>query len=215
MLLSDMQTLCRDALGEDVAQYWTDAMLIRAINGAMREVYAEIVQSNKGFFETTTIISSAVDTELYTFPTGCWKINMVERSDLSPKVNILPIDLTEKNRYSRDRVGFSPGRERYFISGNKIGIAPVPDSTSYQYTVWYVPTPTLLSGASDTLPTEFLDLHHEVIVWGALIRLAMRDRELYKLWEPNYSRLWALLKTDTQNRQVQAPMQTIDGDADF
>lgn len=215
MTLLELRTMVRDLLGEPTAAYWTDAMITNFINRAALEVYAEVAQSGKGFFETSANITAVVNQELYTLPTGLWKINLVERSDLTPKINVLPIDIVEKNRYSKDRIGFSPGRERYFLSGNSLGIAPTPDTTAAIYKVWYIPTMTVMALDADTLPTEFRDLHHDVIVWGALLRASMRDRELYRMWEPNFQRLWLLLKSDTSARQTQAPMQIIDMDADF
>ena len=213
MLISDILTFIRNKLGEPTAAFWSDVELTVDINSAAKEVYAEVLQSVKGFFETSTTISTVVGTETYQLPTGCWKINLIERTDMNPPVNLMPIDIVEKNRFYRDSIGYASGYERYWISGNYIGIAPIPDSV-VTYKIWYVPTLANMT-SGQTLPAEFTDLHHEVICWGALLRATMKDRELYKMWEPNFLRLWALLKADCQNRQLQEPKQIIDSDIDY
>lgn len=215
MNLGQVRTYVRTQLAEDVAAFWSDTMLNSLINGSYLEVYNEVVLAGKGHFETNVTVNYVVDQELYPFANPIDKITLVERIDTKPYYNLLPIDLTQKNFYQNYGVGYPNAQERYFITGNSIGIAPIPQTgNSGIIRIWGVNAPVLLSGDSDTFPAELTALNQEVIAQGAIWRASRRDRENLAIYAEDFKRLWQLLKASVNARQTQAPAQIIDGDPD-
>lgn len=213
----ETRTRVRDLLNEPSPGNWSNDQLNRHINSAFLEVFAEISQSNEGFFGTTFDISLVSGTQLYNFPTtnATAKIRtlFVERIDLTPKITLRPIALTEKNKYESLQVqAGTDALYRYFEFGNQIGITPTPRVTiANAIRVWLVATPTMPteSGTTDDAfewPVEITILHHDLIVWLAFIRAITKDRELVSLHMPQVSRLWDLLKVDKNRKQSQEPM---------
>lgn len=221
MNLLQMRTYVRTLLSEDVAVYWSDAQLNVFIQRSFLSVYTQIAQSCRGYFETTGFISYVTDQELYTLatmaPLGLVKITLVERVDQPPNVTILPIDSSEKNDYADVAGSSSPdGYERYFLSGNNIGIAPVPRNAILNVLkIWHVPVPALPALDADVFPSDLTDLHHECIAQGAYMRAAQRDKQLIALIAPIYKDLMELVKADTQQRITQEPRRIIDTDKNW
>lgn len=215
MNLGQLRTYVRLQLAEDIAAFWTDTMLNTLINAAYLEVYAEITLQGKGHFETSFTITYVSGQQLYPFPNPVDKIVLVERTDTQPYYNLLPIDITEKNQYQFLGNGAPVGDERYFITGNNIGIAPTPtQGTTGVITITNVPAPALLVTDSDTFPPEMTAMNHEVVAQGAIWRASRRDRENLALYAEDFKRLWQLLKALTNARQTQQPTRIIDGDPD-
>lgn len=216
MNLLQTRTLVRTMLSEDSAAYWSDAMLNTFIQRAFLSVYNTMANMRRGYFETTALINYVANQELYTLPATTVKLVLVERVDgLVPyPVNLRTIDIIQKNDYAQTPGNdLMPGREKYFVTGNSIGIAPVPQSAvTGALKVWYVPVPALPAADGDTFPTEMTDLHHDCIAWGALMRAVVRDKQALAQMMPIYNELKALLTSDTQVRVQQEPPQIIDTD---
>jgi hypothetical protein len=215
MNLTQLLAYVQAMIAEDTLAFYTSTMLTNFINAAYVEVYNEIVLAGKGHFETNVTITYVANQELYPLPTPMDKINLVERNDTQPYYNLLPIDLTEKNQYQFLGNGAPVADERYYISGDNIGIAPIPQQgTTGTIRVWYIPPPNLLVSGTDTFPPEMTALNHEVVAQGAIWRASRRDRENLALYAEDFKRLWQLLKASVNARQTQQPMRIIDGDPD-
>jgi hypothetical protein len=216
MNLLQTRTLVRTMLSEDTAAYWTDAMLNVFIQRSFLNVYTKMANLRRGYFETTQTITYVANQELYTLASVTMKVVLVERVDgLVPlPVNLRSIDITQKNDYAQMAgVDMTPGREKYFITGNSIGIAPIPrTAVTAALKLWYVPVPTLPSSDSDTFPTEMTDAHHDLIAHGALMRAVIRDKQALAQILPIYTELKKDLLEDTQVRNQQEPPQIIDTD---
>lgn len=219
MTLLEARTELRTLLDEDSAMFWTDAQLNVFIQRSFLAVYNKIANKRRGYFETSQNVTYVAGTELYTLAAVTVKIVLVERVDalVSRPVNLIPIDITQKNDYVLPSgVDGIPGDEKYFITGNSIGIAPIPRSAvTNALKVWYVPVPVLPSANGDSFPTELSDLHHECIVWGALMRALQRDKQALAQVAPMYADLKALLDDDTQIRIQQEPPHIIDTDPTY
>lgn len=207
-----MRLMVRDILGEDSAAFWSDAMLNRFINRAAKEVYATIIQFHEDYFVTSGNISYVASTELYALPNSgnVAKVVLVERVDATYKINLLPIPVVRKNDFQYSGIATPSGNERYFLVGSQIGFAPIPTtSITNAVKVWYLPPLADLASDSTTFAVEFTDLHHEVVAWGAVLRAAARDKQMYSLHQPHFDRLWQTMINDMTARQDQEPKKII------
>lgn len=214
MTVDEAVTYVRTLLGEDSAAFWSDAQLVAFVQRSLLTVYSIAMNARQEYFLSSSNISYAADTELYNLPAGCTKITLVERVDEKPYVTVLPIDITEKNKYAlRNGDVFNPGQERYFIAGGQIGIAPIPtQAVNNALKIWTVNTPTLPTG-STSLGAQLNDFDHEVIAWGAYMRAAARDKQLLATIAPVYKELKDQLIQNVQTRINQEPRGIIDTDA--
>ena len=221
MILSEVITYVRTILDEDTAEFYTDPMLTVFIQRSFLSVYTQIAQMGRGYFQTTASISYVANQDLYPLaaiaPNGFVKLDLVERVDVSPASKLLPIDISEKNDYqSYGATVDSKGYERYFISGNNLGIAPTPPAAvANALKLWFVPVPAKPTLPGDTFPLDLTDLHHEAIAQGAYMRAAQRDKQLIALVAPVYRELMDLVKADTQVRITQEPRRIIDTDTNY
>lgn len=221
MNLGEVRTYVRTLLDEDLAAFWSDTQLNVFIQRSFLNVYTQITQVNRGYFETTANISYVSGTELYSLatiaPLGFVKLCLVERVDIPPNINLMPIDLSEKNDYA----GFvgstdSQGYEKYFLTGNSLGITPIPQANiANALRLWYVPVPALPTVDASVFPPELTELHHEAIAQGAYLRAAQRDKQLLALVSPMYKDLMDMVKADTQVRITQEPKRIIDTDKNW
>lgn len=222
MNLGQVRTYVRTLLDEDSAQYWSDAQLNTFINRSFLTVYTQIAQTGRGFFETTAFLNYSPGAELYPLvsiaPLGFMRLSLVERVDNPPNINLLPIDISEKNDYAETAsgTGDTMGYEKYFLSGNSIGIAPVPQvSIANVIKLWFVPVPLQLVIDADTFPEDLTEVHQELIAQGAYMRACMRDKQLFALVQPMYQLLLEACKADTQIRIGQEPRRIIDTDKNW
>lgn len=221
MNLGEVRTYVRTLLDEDTAAFWTDTQLNVFIQRSFLAVYTKIAQAGRGYFETTANISYVAGQELYSLatiaPNGFVKLDLVERVDQNPAIKLLPIDISEKNAFmtfqgSPDIQGY----ERYFLSGNNLGIAPIPQvAITNALKLWFVPVPTLPTLDASTFPTDLTDLHHEAIAQGAYMRACQRDKQLLALVAPVYRELIEAVSVDTTQRIVQEPRVIIDTDTNW
>lgn len=209
-------TELRDLLAENTPAFWSETQLKNWINRSYLSVYTKVANARRGYFETTQNVTYVANQELYTLSSVTVKIVLVERIDSLVPVftKLLPIDITQKNDYAMPSwCDITPGSERYFITGNSIGIAPIPRSAvSNALRVWCVKVPTLLVNDGDPFITELTDIHHECIVWGALMRAVARDKQALTQLMPMYKEMREALEQDTQIRIQQEPPQIIDTD---
>jgi len=211
---TEMTTAVRDLIGEDTAAAYTDALILRQINQSYRELYAEIVEQNENYFGAiSTSINFVAGTERYTLPTNS-KILYVEittATGIARDVRVDWVDLSRRWEYleSSGSLLYNTNTLAY-LYGNQIGILPVPTSSvTAALRVWYVPPATALTGATAP-PTEWSEDYHEVIVWGAFMRLLMRNKELLAENKPTFLRLRQLLLNATAKRETQEPKRIVD-----
>lgn len=211
---AELTTAVRDLLGEDTAAAFTDPLILRQINHAYRELYAEIVENNENFFATTGTLNYSANTELITLPTNSkiLRIEFTTATGIPTDRRVTFIDLARRDEFLL-QVGSAVVQEyqrRVYLLGNSIGVLPVPTSAvTAALRVYYVPPLTaLVAGTSP--PLEWSTDHHEVIAWGAYMRLLVRDKEMLAEQRPTFLRLRQLLLNATSAREVQEPQQIVD-----
>lgn len=216
--LAQMVTQVRDLITEPVAAFYTDAILKTFINNGYLSVYTRVANMRRGFFEKKTTISYVANQELYALPNdGLVKIILVERVDaqVPQPTNLRPIDITEKNDYSLPSGQDIPipGTEKYFVAGNNVGIAPIPATAiTNVLNLWYVNEPTPLTADGDEPAQDLTTLHHELIVWEAVVRAQFRDRQGLAAALEMRNSLRDSLFVDTQAKIYQEPPRIVDTD---
>lgn len=204
----------RDLLGEDTPAAFSDALILRQINHAYRELYSEIVENNENYFATTATINWVASTEAYTLPTTSklLYIEITTATGIYKDTKVTFIDLSKRWEYvepSGIDVNAEVDRKVYLL-GNTVGVLPVPTSAvTAAMRVYHVPPLTaLVAGTSP--PLEWSTDHHEVIAWGALRRLLVRDKEAMAEISPTFNRLKLLLLNATSARETQEPQMIVD-----
>lgn len=211
MTFNEAVAYTRLLLGERSAAFWKDTEVVLGVQRAYVEIYTELVQQNEDHFTTSGNISYVSGTQLYTLPgstSGTPRIRFIERQDLDPKIELRPCRLEEKNQYESTAVTnpFLDGTEKYFILAGQLGITPTPRSAiTNALRVFYVPVPAIPTTGGSFIQ-ELNELHHELICWGAFLRLITKDRELVQAHMPHFERLMKLMRNDTARRQTQEPI---------
>lgn len=211
---AELRTAVRDLIGEDTAAAFSDALILRQVNLAYREIYAEIVENNENFFATTALIDYVNGTERYTLPDAdkILRVEFTTALGIPADKRAVWIDLALRDDYV-GQVGSSVVAEdfrRVYLFGNTIGVVPVPTSTvTGALRVYYAPPATDLT-AGTSPPTEWKADYQEVIVWGALMRLLRRDKESMAEISPTYNRLRKLTLGAFSQRETQQPQQIVD-----
>ena len=143
MLPSEMVLSTRLHVGDTsitaAKQRFTDTQYLRFLDEAMDEIAAEIVFVEPTRLETSATLSLVSGTELYNLPGRCHQIRSVVRTDGTTEY---PLDPLER---AQDRTDYlssgTNAREKYYFSGNQIGIVPIP-SESGNVTVKFIRFPT-------------------------------------------------------------------------
>jgi len=203
----------RDLLGEDTAAAFTDALILRQVNHAMRYLYTKITEQNENYFATTATINVTSGTERYALPTAS-RILYIERTDLEEDVIVPFIDLSQRWEYLQADAAVEDSMVIYLL-GNQVGILPVPTATvTGLLRVYYVPPVTaLVAGTSP--PTEWSTDHHEVIAWEAFKRIRVRDKEALAEISPVCDKLERALLDATAMRESQQPQMIVHTDGEW
>lgn len=207
MQFSDMITLARDYIGEDSEGNWTDAAVKRAINRGLKEVYNQIVNMNQEFFAIQSTIDWVSGTETYTLPAaGVQRILLVEYVSGTYKQALRRVPIQDKEQYQNQTMLRNTRGGFWYMFGNKLGFKPTPVETrTAAVNLFNVPPMVDLVANGDKPPLDWTDQQHEVAVMGAVVRLVMRSKELIKVYQPNFDRLWKGMIDDMQNRDSQDP----------
>lgn len=144
----------------------TNATLVDELNGAQRELTAEIEEEDLNYFAVTGTISYAADTELYDLPSvngTVKKVLYVKRTDLENEKELYPVNLQDRDKYLLQTTNVTADNldEFYYLLGMQIGILPIPASAvTNNITIHYVPEATDLTLDTSTilLPDDFREL---------------------------------------------------------
>lgn len=181
MQLSEIKTLARAKADEpDTTGFVPESELESFVNQGYRHVYLKIVQRFEDYFITNSTISTVSGTASYALPTDFLKIIKVEARSASStsdndyiRVDRLNIgnDYADVRAPLRNYLGPVFG---YYLAGNNMVVRPVPDS-SLTIRVWYVPSPTALSAATDVpvIPV----VYHELIADYAALEIIRKSGE--------------------------------------
>lgn len=220
MNLGALRLHVRDVIGEDSAVRFLDVVLNRLINRVAKTAYAKIVEVNQNHFATLAQITQISGTQEYTLPSagGTMKILLVERTDQGVRRPVGHIPLVQRSAYMEGSILAQGYVERYYISGTRIGFAPVPNVTASSPNIDIIHIPPLADLANDAaeLPLDWPDPHHNVVIWNSVMWAVLRDKALAALYAPMAQQAWDLMVEDMSSRQSQEPprIQPVDDDYD-
>ena len=190
--LSDIRTEILETAGlaSDDARF-PDATVNRIVNRALRQVSSE---HDWPWNQVSGTLSTVADTQSTAFPSSLSKVLRLEIEGR----NLLQITAAEGGTYSQDT-----GRpQAYFIEGDEIHWAPVPDGV-YTVNITYTVYETALALDADTpnLPDRFMDW----LVQTALVQVAqrIRDTELFSMADRE-RRMWSRRAADEVRRSSQS-----------
>ena len=203
MLFADMITMVRDVLGDPSAGFLSDTFIKSLLNLSAQDIYNRIMNVNQNFFLTSSTITWISGTQTYTLPTGCKRVVLVERTDMSTSFNLNPSDITRKNEYQNGTNIFYTPRHVYWFSGGDIGFSPLPN-TSGTIKIWYIKAYVPMTASPVVeMPAEWPAENHEVVVWGAINRAARRTKEKGDLYNDIFQGLLQELLDSVAARQSQ------------
>lgn len=129
--------------------------LIRYVNMAYKDLYAQIVLSKEFYFTTSTTINVVGGTSSYTLPSDFYKLDGVDMAlDNSGRyLTLKPFQFMERNKFrSGLALTVAPYGQvfRYIIVGTNIQFIPLPSQSSV-IQLWYTPEPVSISSFSTSL----------------------------------------------------------------
>ena len=164
--LSTLRGYIRLNIEETSAGYWTDAVLNRYINQAIRHINRKTVYLVSA---TPSTISLVAGTRTYAMPTNCPSAERIAYMCTDEGKPIPPIGL--KGMKDTDGVDLVDGDTTdypmyWYRSGIQIAFYPIPNAVKTVY-VWFLQTPTTLSLDADTtpFPNEYDDLVEYRVSW--------------------------------------------------
>ncbi len=171
-LISDLKNLIGPAVEVD------DGGLAVWINDAYMQIVDEIAQETPDFFIKKSTTSSIDGQQEYELPSDFESISMVniqidgtwKRVEPLGDADIRHIEIAD------DPSGFTWSHPKYYIKGDNIGFAPIPnETTSNNIKIWYEYTPTELDDDSDEpdIPKKY----HHIIKYGAYANYLDQDDE--------------------------------------
>ena len=129
--------------------------LLRYVNMAYKDLYAQIILSKEFYFTTSTTINIVGGTSSYALPNDFYKLDGVDMAlDNSGRyLTLKPFQFMERNKFrSGLALTVAPYGQvfRYIVVGTNIQFIPLP-SQSAVIQLWYTPEPVVITLYSQTL----------------------------------------------------------------
>lgn len=177
------------------------------INAAYREVHS---QMRWPFLETiNTGLSTVAGTASYTPPMTDWRnVDAIRLTWATDPTQNAPIEyLSPQDLFDKQARDQTPATPIYWtMYASQIWFYPIPDQV-YQATIYYIKEPVDLSADGDIplIPVAY----HDVLVAGAITRIAFRQRDWIglELWTSKYADGLSKLKEEYLVRQRQSSSQ--------
>ena len=154
------------------------------VNDAYMDFVDEIIKADPDYFiksATTSTVASQQEYNLSSLDPSFDKIAMVNIAyDGSTWRRAVPMGNADarfiESLQSGETPGFTQGSPQYYILGQNLGFAPIPDANgSNNIKIWYVYTPDILSADSDT--PAFSKKYHRLLKFGAYANYLDQDDE--------------------------------------
>lgn len=186
--------------------------LIRYLNMAYKDLYAQIVLSKEFYFTTSSTISVVGGTDTYSLPSDFYKLDGVDlQLDSSGRyLTLRPFQFLERNKFrSGFNVPLAPYGQvfRYLIAGSSIRFLPLP-SQNATIQLWYTPEPTTITAFATTLSLpiggdEYMSLY---------VACAMLAKEESDTSQLNFKRMEVLeqLKNSLKDRDQGSVSYVVD-----
>lgn len=192
--LTNLRLMVREELGDllgDTApaadqERFSDTKIDRALIYTMFQMYRELSEEDPGANILEATMTYTADAESVALPSGV---------EASPIYKIELVD-SQSQRVLLRRVGLrqleesTSGDYVWTLLDRSIAIRPKPQS-ALDIRVWYVGNPfNMTGGTPSTDQHPYPVAHEELLVLGAVRRLASRDQEWTPVQEARYQEAW-------------------------
>lgn len=153
-----------------------------SIKAYINEVWRDVQRSFRwSWSETTAALTTTAGTEALALPTDLLFLGRLRPANLTtPQIieieHYPPYDYGSINRFNDTAAASRGAPEKYSRVANNLLLIPVPDKSTYSWTLYYWKSFADLSADADTPAMPLAD--RVVLVYGALSKLAERDRNL-------------------------------------
>ena len=206
MIVSEMQTRTAFLIDDNSGKNYSPSDLTMALNIGQDNVAKEFVNLGVGWFEQAADLNPAGvpagtinNQELYALPLDFIKMVRCERSDSG--LPLVPINMNDK-MVSGTQLPIVQAIYSYFITGNYLGINPLPPG-GIPVRLWYaylLPRLVLISDTSQ-IPINWHDM---VCVSAALDFIGKDEGNTTNLWK-KWDRYMTQLHQSEGSRQIQMP----------
>lgn len=212
MTRGDIRGRVRFFIDEPTAKNWSDSDLNNAINRAQEKVAQEITHIYEDYFIKIADLNpggnppgTIINQEFYTLPSDFLKFKRIERTDYGQAVP--PIDINEKTINGTSvpplvPLGGGGIAIAYFVLGNSVGFAPIPQS---QIPIRLYYNYRLADLVNDTDVSDIPADWHDLMSYRAAIDAFVKDEAdpsaMWQMWNEGIDRMHRTLR----NRQTQEP----------
>lgn len=195
---------------DDTSGFFEDTEMLDWLYWSTLEYQNKLVQTDEGWFVTSTSINLVANQEEYSMPCACLKVVRVEDiQNTSAPVEIAPIAFNDKDKYLNrtylDNTSGVGAVGAYAIKGDKFIFRPRPSSSlASGVRVYYHrrAEKSIIASECSVIPNEY----HELLVWGVvengLIKQEATAEALASVLTRRNRLVDDLLKTG-ENRQIQ------------
>ena len=173
ILVSELQTICRDRTDQQNSTFITDAELLRYINTSYKELYNKLINANSTYFMAEDTINIVSNQESYALPTDFYKVQGVDILVGSYKLTAKPYTFENRNRHNFLCMSIIRAL-RYIIQGDTIRFVPIPSQTATA-TLFYIPLPQTVSDGTETLNT--VNGGYQFIIADVCRRIAIKAED--------------------------------------
>lgn len=171
--LSDLRSIVRIRGDYENARRFSDASIDTEIQAAFAELYELIADTNEGYWDTSSTVSTVANQPYVALPADTWRVREIDRLDGSEYVRLRRVEVNDSITLltsTDEPVG-------YRLSARGAELHETPDAV-YTLRVIYTPQAPTLSAARD-----WYNGWEEYVVYGALMRLALREERSTGDWE--------------------------------
>jgi hypothetical protein len=178
--LSELANHTRVYLDEKSAKDWSDIQVFRAVNYAYMEVYAAVVETYEDYYRTKFSTNLKADQQEYLLPDNTYKVRRLEvQYDPNGKARkAAPFNFDQERLALSSVDSGSPDYPMYYLSGNVLGLKPVPASdVTKGLRGWVIVAPNELVETTDVINIPFPERYAALIPLGAAGELLRKGQQ--------------------------------------
>lgn len=173
---ADLRTDIREIGSYENSSVFTDGYLNRALDKAMHELHALIVNANEDYYLTYGSVATVANQQHVDLPAGVFKVRAVARSLGGDEyVPLRRLSLPQMYEHGSKGTPTAYSYQKAVGGGSPFGALmfwPIPDAV-YTIRLVYVPTATLFS--DDVTAIDFGEGWDDYLIHAALLRCDMRE----------------------------------------
>ena len=203
---SELVTEFRDWIDQPHTAIISPTVANREINRAYKQLVQMINSWNDKWYLTSSTITTTASTQYVSVPSDCVMVKKLVDSD---GYELKHVDL---ERFDLSVANAEPCR--WDKAGPYIRFNPIPDASTYTYTIYYTKMPAELS--SDSATPEFIPGYEGLIALkAALNSKRIRDEETQVLALTNYREDIENLRHAVMTQQTGGGSRALDSDYDI